>query len=216
MTFYSREQAGQELGRLLAERGVSTDIVVGLPRGGVIVAAEVARVLQRPLDVIVVRKIGHPKYREYAVGALAEHGVILIDQSAKLATNAEHLELEAVIAEEAERLSEYELRYHQGGPRNFMNKSVLIVDDGLATGATTEAAIHSARRQQAREIKVAAPVASTKAVERLRPLCTGVEAILIESDLMAVGQYYHTFSQATDEEVAAVLHSVVGAEARRL
>jgi putative phosphoribosyl transferase len=207
MTFSSREEAGRRLGHCLAERGVKTDIVVGLPRGGVIVAAEVARVLQRPLDVIVVRKIGHPKYREFAVGAMAEHGVVLLDETAMAETRVERAELDKIIAREAGRLREYEAHFHSVGPRDFTNKSVLIVDDGLATGATTEAAIVSARKQGACEVIVAAPVASTKAVERLQSICDGVEAILVDPEFMAVGQYYEIFPQATDNEVAALLQS---------
>ncbi len=84
VNFASREAAGQELGQHLAGRGIDPDVVLGLPRGGVVVAAEVARVLERPLSVLVVRKIGHPRYREYAVGALAEHDVVLLDDAARL------------------------------------------------------------------------------------------------------------------------------------
>jgi putative phosphoribosyl transferase len=102
-------------------------------------------------------------------------------------------------------LREYEAHFHSVGPRDFTNKSVLIVDDGLATGATTEAAIVSARKQGACEVIVAAPVASTKAADRLQLICDGVEGILIDPDFMAVGQYYDTFPQATDNEVAALL-----------
>src|SRR4051794_11135230 len=102
MIFSSREAAGIQLGQHLLKRGVEADIVLGLPRGGVVVAAEVAHILKLPLDVLVVRKIGHPRFREFAVGALAEHGVVLLDRVAMEETRVSRIELEEVIAEETE------------------------------------------------------------------------------------------------------------------
>jgi putative phosphoribosyl transferase len=205
MTFSTREEAGSRLGQYLLEHGVRTEVVAGLPRGGVVVAAEVARVLQQPLDVIVVRKIGHPQYREFAVGALAEANVVFLDEAALAGTKVDRPDLEKVIAEETARLRAHEDRFHQFGHRDFSGKVVLIVDDGLATGTTTEAAIVSARKQMAREVLVAAPVASQQAVERLRPITDGIFVLLEDPDFMAVGQYYSAFPQTTDDEVTALL-----------
>src|SRR3989442_1641569 len=144
MTFASRTEAGQRLGRYLAEQDVQADLVLGLPRGGVIVAAEVARVLKCPLDVLVVRKIGHPGHREFAVGALAEDGTLLLDEQVIERTGVPPAELREVLAEETARLTEYQARFQRSGRPPLKGKIALIVDDGLATGATTEAAARSA------------------------------------------------------------------------
>ena len=177
------------------------ELVLGLPRGGVIVAAGVAKALHLPLDVLIVRKIGHPRYREFAVGALAEGGVVLLDEEIIARHPLPRAELDDVIAEEKQRLERYRATFHRPGLGNPADKSVLLVDDGLATGATTEAAVWSARQQHARRVTVAAPVASTNAVERLQGVADEVIALLVDPDFDAVGRYYEVFAQTTDEEV---------------
>ena len=205
MTFASRAAAGRELGRYLAGRGICPDLVLGLPRGGVVVAAEVARELRLPLEALVVRKIGHPEHPEFAVGALAEHGILLLDSTALERNQVDRAELDKVIAEESERVRDYEARFHPDGQRELFGRSVLIVDDGLATGATTEAAILSARKQMAGTVLVAAPVGSSQAVQRLAKVADQVLVMLVDSDLTAVGWYYGDFPQTADEEVMALL-----------
>jgi putative phosphoribosyl transferase len=208
MMFASREDAGRRLGDYLRAEGVVTDWVAGLPRGGVLVAAEVARSLQRPLDVLIVRKIGHPLHREFAVGAIAEEGVIILDQQSLGSAPSIHAALEEVIAEETERLRQYQARFRPAGRPLFAGKSVLLVDDGLATGATIEAAALSVRKQNAARIVIAAPVASASAVERLRRVADDVRVLLVDPEFDAVGRYYETFAQTTDEEVLSVLQVV--------
>jgi predicted phosphoribosyltransferase len=203
--FASREDAGLRLGRYLHEQRVRADLVLGLPRGGVVVAAGVAHALHLPLDVLVVRKIGHPWHREFAVGALAENGVVVLDESAVGSNPIVRAELEEVIREEKERLRSYESRFHPKGVPDLRGKTVLLVDDGLATGATTEAAVLSARKRNASIIVVAAPVASTNAVERLARVADEVRVLCVDPAFDAVGQYYDVFSQTTDEEVLEVL-----------
>jgi len=180
-------------------------MVLGLPRGGVIVAAQVAHMLGLPLEVLVVRKIGHPWYREFALGALAENGVLLLDETAVAKNPLLGPDLESVIAEEQQRLQEYQSKFHRNGPPDLTDKTALLVDDGLATGATTEAAVLSLKKLSPRRIIVAAPVASTNAVERLLRVADEVRALLIDPDFDAVGRYYEVFSQTTDEEVMEVL-----------
>src|SRR5437773_1758005 len=141
MEFASRMEAGHRLGRLLRDLGVEVDLVLGLPRGGVVVAAEVARVLQRPLDVLVVRKIGHSWHREFAVGALAEPDVVILDEASLGRNPIGRSQLDEVIAEETERLGQYRKQFHRGGTPDLAGKSLLLVDDGLATGATTVPAV---------------------------------------------------------------------------
>jgi putative phosphoribosyl transferase len=203
--FASREDAGRRLGGLLADERVQADVVLGLPRGGVVVAAEVAKALAVKLDVLVVRKIGHPMHREFAIGALAEGGVVILDERAIARNPLIRIELEQVIAEEQERLRNYQARFHREGVLDLAGKRVLLVDDGLATGATTEAAVLSARSRQAASILVAAPVGSTSAVDRLERVADQVRVLHIDPNFDAVGRYYDVFSQTTDEEVIQLL-----------
>jgi predicted phosphoribosyltransferase len=205
MKFASRQDAGWRLGRLLCQQGVKADWVLGLPRGGVVVAAEVARALQCPLDVLIVRKIGHPWHREFAVGALAEPDVVILDEDSLLEFSAPREELDKVIAEEMGRLREYRLRFHRAEMPLLDGKTVLLVDDGLATGATAEAAVQSVKRQNAERVIITAPVASTNAIERLRCVADDVVVLLVDAGFRAVGQYYDEFFPTTDDEVIALL-----------
>ena len=205
MVFASREDAGRQLGCRLQEQGTEADLVLGLPRGGVVVAAEVAQALRVPLDVLIVRKVGHPLHREFAVGALAESGVVVLDQAVIGSNPIVRAELSEVIEEEKQRLRSYQERFHGAASHDLAQKAVVLVDDGLATGATTEAAVLSARKQRARHIVVAAPVASANAVERLRRVADQVVVLLIDPDFDAVGRYYDSFTQTTDEQVLELL-----------
>jgi predicted phosphoribosyltransferase len=195
------------LARHLKQEGVEGDLVVGLPRGGVVVAAEVAHDLHLPLDVVIVRKIGHPWHREFAVGALAENNVVVLDEAVIGRNPLIRSDLEDIIREEQERLSDYQGKFHRDTLADFAGKSVILVDDGLATGATTEAAVLSLRKQNARKIIVAAPVASTNAVERLQRVADEVCVLWVDSEFDAVGRYYDTFTQTTDQEVLELLRS---------
>lgn len=205
--FVSREDAGRRLGWRLKELGTQADLVLGLPRGGVVVAAEVARLLGLPLDVLIVRKVGHPLHREFAVGALAESDVVVFDERVIGTSPLIRAELDQVVEEENERLRSYEARFHRGQTRDLRGKSVLLVDDGLATGATAEAAVLSARKQGARRSIVAAPVASSTAVERLQRVADEIIALWVDADFDAVGRYYEVFSQTSDDEVLNLLRA---------
>src|SRR5882724_6935680 len=127
MTFASRQDAGQKLGRHFLDEGVDVDVVVGLPRGGVLVAAEVAHLLRCPLEILVVRKIGHPEHREFAVGALAENDVVLLNEKVIGSNETVRAKLADVIREEQERLSQYSRTFHQEQKFDFCDKAVLIV-----------------------------------------------------------------------------------------
>jgi putative phosphoribosyl transferase len=203
--FESREDAGRQLGRWLKERRVRAQLVLGLPRGGVIVAAAVAHTLDLPLDVLIVRKIGHPLHREFALGALAEAGVVVLDRQRAEADSVVRDDLQQVIHEEQQRLKTYQSRFHLAQGTRLVSRDVLLVDDGLATGATTEAAVLSARKQGARTITVAAPVGSANALERLQAVADAVEIMWVDPEFDAVGRYYESFPQTTDEEVLEVL-----------
>ena len=207
MMFATRDDAGRLLGRYLKARDVPADLVLGLPRGGVLVAAEVARTLGLALDVLIVCKIGHPAQREFAVGALAEPNVVVLDPSTVGADAAMHRNLKAIIQEEMDRLQHYRATFHLGPPPDLSGKVVLLVDDGLATGATTEAAVLSARKQGAVRTIVATPVASGDAVRRLSNVANDVVVLHVDEDFEAVGRYYEQFNQASDEEVLAALRA---------
>jgi len=207
MSFASRQDAGQQLGQHLVNEGVHVDVVAGLPRGGVVVAAEVAHVLHTPLDVLVVRKIGHPLHREFAVGALAENDVVLLDEHALGSNETAHVMVADVIREEQERLAQYQAKFHQDQEIDFCDKVVLIADDGLATGRTMEAAVMAAKRKGAKEVMVAVPVASRTAIENLERAASGVFALIIDPGFEAVGAYYESFSQTSDDEVVQLLRA---------
>jgi putative phosphoribosyl transferase len=191
----------------LSERAVAADLVLGLPRGGVVVAAEVARTLNRPLDVLIVRKIGHPQHREFAVGALAEGGVVVLDENVIGNDPVLRRELDRVIEEEQGRLKSYQSLFLRAALSHVASRAVLLVDDGLATGATTQAAVASARKLGARAVTVAAPVASSHAVERLRQVADSVEVMIVDPEFEAVGRYYENFPQTTDQEVLSLLNA---------
>jgi predicted phosphoribosyltransferase len=144
-------------------------------------------------------------HREFAVGALAEEDVVVLDEAAAAINPMLQGELEEIIQEEKERLARYQARFHRHGKLALAGKAVLLVDDGLATGATTEAAVLSVKKQGARSVVVAAPVASSHAVERLQGVADGVKALLVDPNFDAVGRYYEVFSQTTDEEVLDLL-----------
>ena len=205
MVFASRQDAGSRLGARLRELDLKVDRVVGLLRGGVVIAKAVADVLERPLDVLAVRKIGHPRHREWAAGALAEKDVIVLDE-----TNPENdpdfrAGLDEVIAEERDRLQRYIAMWHPAIAGRFAGERILLVDDGLATGATAEAAVLSARRQQARTIIVAAPVASITAVKKLAGVADDVLVLHADPAFDAVGRYYAEFDEVSDQQIMDLL-----------
>src|SRR6185312_4346719 len=202
MSFASRQDAGQKLGRHLFHECAEVDVVLGLPRGGVIVAAEVAHTLQRPLDVLIVRKIGHPLHREFAVGALAENDIVLLDEKTIRAANEiTRAKLAEIIQEEKARLQEYRIKFHLDPAAEISGKSIVLVDDGLATGATMEAAVLSAKKQDARKVIVAVPVGSTSSLIKMERMADMVVSLIDDPGFNAVGAYYDEFSQTEDEEV---------------
>ncbi len=207
MDFATRQDAGSKLAGYLMDLKVLADLVFGLPRGGVVVAAEVARLMQLPLGVLVVRKIGHPRFREFAIGALAEPDIVILDRTSIEATGVEPSELEAVIQEEKQRLREYQLKFAQHQTPELTGQRLLLVDDGLATGASMEAAVQAARKSGVRQVIVAVPVASVQAASRIERLVDRVLACYIDPDFDAVGRYYRQFQQTTDGEVIDLLNA---------
>ena len=208
--FKNRQQAGQLLAEEIARHGYDDPIVLGLPRGGVPVAAEVAAKLKAPLDVILVRKIGAPMQPELAIGAVVDGG------SPEIVRNEELIRAlgltEDDFREEAQRQLEIiEARrklWVAGRPRiPVKDKTAIIVDDGIATGATVRASLHALKRQGPKRTVVATPVAPLQAVEALRGEADEVICLEIPAFFGAISVFYLDFSQVSDAEVSRLLES---------
>ncbi|MFE9774787.1 phosphoribosyltransferase [Streptomyces sp. NPDC005931] len=215
MRFRDRREAGRELAERLRTRqdeGALPDpVVLALPRGGVAVAEEVARALAAPLDVLVVRKIGAPFHEEYGVGAMAGDEVPLFDADALRRLGLDATDLAPVIERERAELRRRERLYRRGRPApELRGRSVIVVDDGLATGSTARAALRSLRRQDPARIVLAAPVCSPDAAELMRAEADEVVCLSEPAGFMAVGQWYDDFEQLTDEDVLTALHGHEG------
>ncbi len=205
--FRDRLDAGSQLAeRLLRYAGWEDVTVLGLPRGGVPVGAVVAARLRAPLDVLVVRKIGAPGHRELAVGAVGPGGVPLLDHEMMGRLGLVQADLEATINAERVERERRELAYREGRPPLVLaDRNVLIVDDGLATGATAIAAVSAARAVAPAAVVVAVPVASAAGVRRLRSIADDVVAVATPSGFVAVGQWFDDFRPVTDSEVRRCL-----------
>ena len=205
--FRDRRHAGELLaGLLVGYHDLPQTLVLGLPRGGVVVAASLARGLVLPLDVFVVRKLGAPSQPELAIGAIAAGGLVVIDDAAIASMWISRDALEAAIARERQEVDRREQTYRAGRPAlELFGQTVLLVDDGVATGYTMLAAIRAVRQLNPDRIVVAVPVASAEAVEMLRSVGDEVFCALIPRRLVAVGQFYEDFRQTTDDEVMVAL-----------
>ena len=205
-TFPDRTEAGRRLAERLASYASLDPIVIALPRGGVPVAAEVARRLRAPLDVLIVRKIGCPWHPELGVGALAEGGIRVLHEQLIHDLGIEAAELEPII-ERAQAEIERRARLYRGSEPALLlaGRVVIVVDDGLATGYTARAAIAALRHQGARRIALAVPVASPATIAEMGAIADEVVALLAPESLVAIGLFYDDFRQTTDDEVVALL-----------
>jgi putative phosphoribosyl transferase len=204
--FANRPAAGRELSDLLHHyHGRNDLLVLGLPRGGVPVAFEVAQSLQAPLDVMIVRKLGAPGQPELAIGAVASGGVTIINDDI-LAWFRDSKAIQRVEAEEHVELERRERAYRgDRPPLDARDHVVILVDDGAATGATMRAAVRAARKIGASKVVVALPVASPEAYQKLRREADEVVCIGTPAMFYAVGQWYDSFDQTTDAEVTDLL-----------
>lgn len=209
MEFYrDRDQAGTELGR--AVRAVmqpdESAIVLALPRGGVPVASRVAQAIGAPLDVLVVRKLGVPFDPEYAFGAIASGGARYLDERVTRSLALSPQQVAAVTAAETIELNRREAKYRGGRPLpTLTGKTVIIVDDGIATGSTARAAITAVKQQGANKVILAVPVAPADTADAMRPLVDAFVCPLVVEDFQAVGQFYLAFGQVEDAEVIEAL-----------
>jgi predicted phosphoribosyltransferase len=186
-------------------------VIYALPRGGVVLGVEVARTLRAPLDLIVVRKIGHPIQPEYAIGAVAEDGYVVTNPDVVGMFNQRWLD-EAVAAELKEAQRRRALFLHGRAPVAVKDKIAIIVDDGLATGLSMRAAIHEIRGRNPKKIVVAVPVAAAETVEKLRPEIDDLVVLYIPERFGAVGPFYQDFEQVRDDEVVAMMRFMAPVE----
>ena len=204
--FRDRIEAGRLLGEALkAARGPET-IMLGIPRGGVIIAKEAANILKCDLDIVLSRKLGAPNNPELAIGAISESGKVFLDDAITASVGADS---EYVKTESARQLAEIERRleaFRKILPKaDLKQKTVIIVDDGLATGATMQASLMFARQEKPFKLIAAVPVASSESIERIAGYADEVVCLRLPDFFGAVGQFYLNFGQISDAEVAAIL-----------
>jgi putative phosphoribosyl transferase len=207
--FASRTDAGERLGALLASRGLPVDAVLGLPRGGVIVAAAVAAALASPLGFVACRKLGAPDNPEFALGAIAEGDVVVLNDL-EIAPHAASGQVRAYLLDEAGRQRQQLDRqvdvYGAAGRRPAIaGAAVVLVDDGIATGLTMQAAVRSARVLGASRVVVAAPIAPPETIRRFESLADDVVVLAEPTPFHAVGRFYVDFAQVSDDEVVRAL-----------
>lgn len=214
--FRDRQEAGRILGERLAHLAAVRPVVEALPRGGVPVAAEVARVLGAPLDVILVRKLGVPYQPELAMGAIGEEGVRVVDDHIVAVAQVTPEALADVEARERLELERRAARYRAHRPRvPVVGRVVVIVDDGIATGSTARAAVDVARQQGAARVVLAVPVAPRDSVRALDAVADEVVVVATPEPFQSVGGWYRDFDQVSDAEVERYLRASVDDPADR-
>ncbi|REJ08743.1 phosphoribosyltransferase [Microbacterium bovistercoris] len=205
--FRDRQEAGRMLGERLAERPRPDAVVLGLPRGGVPVAAEVATTLHAPLDVLVVRKLGAPGQPEFAIGAVGEDGARVLNDDAR--RYIDELALAEATAKEAAEIERRVALFREGAPAtDLRGRTAIVVDDGLATGATARAGCAIARARGAASVVLAVPVAAPDSLDTVA--ADEVVCLSTPAGFMAVGMHYVDFRQTSDAEVVALLRAARG------
>lgn len=205
--FRNRQDAGRRLGERLSRAGYADPIVLGLPRGGVPVAAEVARALDAPLDVLVVRKLGVPGQEEVAMGAVGEEGTIVVNDDVISGAAVTSAALRAAEARERAEVEARVRRFREGRrPAPLAERTAILVDDGIATGATARVACRIARARGAARVVLAAPVGPALAETTVRE-ADEVVCLLTPRPFIAVGVHYADFAQTPDSEVVETLRA---------
>lgn len=205
MIFRDRAEAGRALGRRLQEERFADPVVLGLPRGGVVVAAEVADELHAPLDVLVARKLGVPWQPELAFGAVAP-GIVALRADVVAAAGITKAQIDEASTRESAKLAELAERYRGGAePVAVRGRTAVIVDDGLATGATATAAVRSIRREEPARVVVAVPVCAAQTADELRQEVDLVVSLGEYDSFRAVGMYYENFTSVSDDEVRELI-----------
>jgi putative phosphoribosyl transferase len=212
MRFHDRIAAGQELAHALRDLQERNDLLVlGIPRGGVVVASQVARTFNAPLDVCLTHKLGAPDNPELAIGAMVESGQVVLDRELikEMWVPREYIQAET---ERQRKELARRARLYRGDrpPPQIPNRTVIIIDDGLATGSTMMAALQALDAQAPASLIVAIPVAPPEALRRLAPLADRIECLLSPRPFWAVGAFYDHFDQVMDEEVIELLKATTG------
>ena len=206
MPFRDRVEAGKKLAEALKEFEGKELVVLGIPRGGVVVAGEVARALGAPLDVVITRKIEAPGEPEYGIGAVTQEGDVVLDKRAAEAVGATREHLDAQVRQKKEEVRQRMERFRGETPYpTLKGKVVIIVDDGIATGSSVEAAVMSVKKRDPMEVVVAVPVAPPDTVESLKADGTRVVCLETPEVFFAIGQFYQRFDQVEDSEVRRIL-----------
>ena len=206
--FRDRSEAGRLLAKKLKPNYANCPdlLVLGLPRGGVPVAYEVAKVLHAPLDICIVRKLGVPGHKELAMGAIAKGGIMLLDKDLAQSLGISQKEIEQVVVREWQELERRDRLYRGSRPiPDLDNRSIILVDDGIATGSTLKAALSIIKQRQPKRIVVAVPVAPPEVCNELREEVDEVVCLLTPEWLYAIGLWYDDFSPTTDDEVGNLL-----------
>lgn len=204
--FADRREAGLRLAERLLPLAGEDPIVIGLPRGGIPVAEEIATALGAPLEILAVRKLGAPHNPEYGIGAIAEDGTRVLDSAALAALDIDSETLESMVERETAELRRRVGAYRGARPAlPLAGRTVIVVDDGVATGVTDTAALRAARRQGPRRLLLAIPVCARDSLSRLQGEADEVVCLVAPPLLYGVGQWYRDFSQVSDEEVIAAL-----------
>jgi len=202
--FVDRRYAGHQLAEALNSYRGHDVVVYAIPRGGIIVAAEVAQSIGAPLDLVITRKIGHPLSEEYAIAAVGEDGVAFTNPEELQSINREWFN-QQVLAQQAEACRRRRCYMHDRGPVNAKNRTAIIIDDGLATGLTMFAAIEDVRRRGPKKVVVAVPVAPFETVRRLRLVADEVVVLYSAQDFGSISSFYSDFAQVSDSEVMQAL-----------
>ncbi|MEM4281891.1 MAG: phosphoribosyltransferase [Candidatus Caldarchaeum sp.] len=206
MLFHDRVDAGRRLAKQLRKKIQGDCVVLAIPRGGVVVGYEVAKELNCPLDIVISRKVGAPGQPELAVGAVAEDGTVFVDEEIAniVGVSKEYVQRKAL---EEDREVRRRAEAYRGGRAmpELRGKTVILVDDGLATGLTMKAAVHMARNSGAEKVIVAVPVSPPETLEKLKKLADDIVCLETPIEFYAIGQFYESFEQLSDEEVKEIL-----------
>jgi putative phosphoribosyl transferase len=205
--FNDRRDAGVQLASRLEEyKGQTGVLVLALPRGGVVTGYEIAYYLKVPLDIVIVRKIGFPGQPELAIGAVSETGRVVLNESIISAYGVSKDYIEREVSQQKKEISRRAELYRKGKRLpSLEGKSIVLVDDGVATGATMKAAIITLKEEKLKKLIVALPVAPVGIADEIEQMADTFVCIETPFDFMAVGAYYHDFTQVTDEEVVDLL-----------
>lgn len=214
MRYQDRLDAGRRLGEALRDSHFSDPVVLALPRGGVPVAYEVARALGAPLEIFVARKIGAPQQKEFGIGAIAEGGVSVFNEVSVARLRLGPVELKQLAATEELELRRRVAAYRKGRPLPALaGRDVILVDDGLATGVTAEAALRSLKTHDPRKLVLAVPVCAPQTRDRLVAAADEVVCAMAPASFVSVGSWYEDFSQTTDEQVEQLVAKALGTPA---